>query len=89
MRAVEQAIADGVGEVGIADAGVPVFGRELAGDEGRGTLTAIFDYFDEVTALTVAKRCDEPVIDGKQVEASEAVEDARVGAITTCHGELL
>ena len=31
---VEDAVADGVGEVRVADAGLPVLGWELAGDEG-------------------------------------------------------
>jgi len=86
---VQQAVADGVGEVGVADAGVPVLRQELAGDEGGGTLSAVFDDFDQVSSFGVAKGCEQPVVDREQVEPRQAIEDPRVGSITAADGELL
>ena len=55
MGIVEQAVADGIRQVGIADAGVPVLGHELTGDECGGTFAAILDDLDQVAALAVAQ----------------------------------
>ena len=94
MRVVEDAVADGVGEVRVADAGVPVLGRELAGDERRDALGAVLDHLDEISSFGVAKGCEQPVVDRKEVEAGEAVEDAGVGAVaalrwrTGCEGRI-
>ena len=53
---VEQAVANGVGLVGVADDGVPVRDGQLAGDEGRGAFGAVLDDLGEVAPLGVAKR---------------------------------
>ena len=42
MRVVEQAVADGVGLVGVTDDGVPVGHRQLAGDQRGGAFGAGF-----------------------------------------------
>ena len=41
VRVVEQAVADRVGLVGVADDGVPVGHRQLAGDQRRGAFGAV------------------------------------------------
>ena len=74
VRVVEEAVADGVGLVGVSDDGVPVGDGELAGDEGRGAFGAILDDLGEVAALGVAERGEHPVVDGEQVELGEAGE---------------
>jgi hypothetical protein len=51
---MEEAIADGVGQIRTADDAVAVLGRTLAGSEGRGALGAVFDDLDQVAALAVA-----------------------------------
>ena len=68
MRVVEQAVADGVGLVGVADDGVRVGDGQLAGDEGGGPLGPVLDDLGEVAAFGVAERCEHPVVDGEQVE---------------------
>ena len=35
MGIVDQAVEDGVSQGGVADGGVPMFNRKLAGDDGR------------------------------------------------------
>jgi hypothetical protein len=78
---VQEAVADGVGEVGIADAGVPLLGLELAGDESGCALGAVLDHLDQVAPLAVGQRREQPVVDREQVDMRQAVEDASVGPI--------
>ena len=71
---VEQAVADGVGLVGVADDGVPVGDGQLAGDERRGAFGAVLDDLGGVSPLGVAQRREHPVVDGEQVELGQAGE---------------
>ena len=54
MRVVEEAIADGVGLVRVADDAVPVGDRELAGDQDGGAFAPFLDDFDQVPAFGIA-----------------------------------
>ena len=89
MRVVEQAIADGVGQVGVADDAVPVLGGKLAGDQGGGTLTAVLHDLDQVAAFSVAQGGQQPVVNGQQVEPGQACQEALVGPVAARDGELL
>ena len=66
MGVVEETVADRIGEVGIADAGVTVLGRQLAGDEGGDALGAVLDHLDQAASLRVEKGSEEPVVDRKK-----------------------
>jgi hypothetical protein len=83
---VEEAVADGVGLGRVADAGVPLLGWELGGDEGGGALGAVLDDLDQVSPLAVSERGEEPVVDGEQVELGEACEEAGVGPVAPGDG---
>jgi hypothetical protein len=48
---VDEAIQDGVGERRVADGVTPLVDRELAGDDGRSLLVAIFEDFEQVARL--------------------------------------
>ena len=89
MSVVKQSVTQGVGMIGIADGGVPFFGRELAGDESRATLGAFLDDLHEVAALGVFERTDEPIVDSKEVESGEAGEYPGVRAIDTRDGKVV
>ena len=86
---VEQAVADGVGLVGVADDGVPVGDGQLTGDEGRGAFGPVLDDLGEVAPLGVAQRCDHPIVDGEQVELREASQEPGVGAVAAADGEFV
>ena len=53
---VHEAVEDGVGERGVTDDLVPVFGGELAGDQGRAPFVTVFEDFQEVAAIRRAQR---------------------------------
>ena len=89
MRVVEQAVADGVGLVGVADDGVPIGHGQLTGDEGRGAFGPVLDDLGEVAPLGVAQRCDHPIVDGEQVELGEASQEPGVGPVAAADGQLV
>jgi len=45
---MEDAVADGIGDTRLADGRVPRSRRELAGDERRAALAAIFDHLQQI-----------------------------------------
>ena len=89
MGVVQQAIADGVGLVGITDDAVPVLDGELGGDQCRGLLRTVFDDFHQVAPLGVAQWRDHPVVDRQQVEFGQSGQQAGVGSIATTDGYLV
>ena len=89
MGVVQQAVADGVGLVGIADDAVPVVDGELAGDQRRGALGAVLDDFDQVASFGVAQRCEQPVVDRQQVELGQAGQQPGVGSVAPADGDLV
>ena len=50
-------------EDGIADAFMPLFGRQLTGSKGRARAVAVFQYFQQVTALLCVQFGQAPVIE--------------------------
>ncbi len=54
VRIVQEAIADGVGLVRVANDAVPVGDRELAGNQDGGAFATFLDDFDQVPAFGVA-----------------------------------
>ena len=89
MRIVEEAIADGVGLVRVANDAVPVGDRELAGDQDGGTFAPFLDDFDQVPAFSVAQRGQEPVVDGQQIGFGQTGQDSGVGAVATADRQLV
>ena len=80
MRVVEQAVADGVGLVGVADDGVPVTRGQLAGDERRGTFGAVLDDLGEVAPLRVARRLTPSFFSGRLLSSSSRTRMVRFSA---------
>jgi hypothetical protein len=56
VSVVDEAIEDGIGDGRVGDDLVPMLDRHLAGDDGRSTLVAIVDDFEEIAALLAGKR---------------------------------
>ena len=50
----------------------------------RSSMTSV-----KIAPLSVAQRCDHPVVDGKQVELREAGQQPSVGAVAAADGELV
>jgi hypothetical protein len=82
VGAVDGAVADGVGEGGVADDLVPGLDGELAGDEGGGALVAVLDDLEEVAAFLVLERREAPVVDDEQLGAGQACGSYRQARVT-------
>jgi len=61
---VDQAVEDGISIGRIADEGVPLIDRDLAGQDGRAAAIAFFEDLVEVVAGAGVKRFETPIIPG-------------------------
>jgi hypothetical protein len=50
---VQQSVAYGVGQGRVADIGMPVFNRALAGDNGGSRLVAVLDDLQQISPFAV------------------------------------
>ncbi len=69
MSVVHEPIEDGVCDSGIAEELMPVFDRELAGDNGGAALRPIFNYFEEVGGLLSGERLHREIIQHQDFDA--------------------
>ena len=71
MGVVNETVHDRVGESRIADNFVPLLDGNLAGDDDRGALVAIFEDFEEIALLGMGERGEPPIIQNQELNASE------------------
>jgi len=86
---VEEAVADGVGQRGLAEVIVPLGGRQLARDDRGAAAVAIFEDLEQIPALLILDRRQAPVVEDEDVEAGELREQADVGAVGPGQGEVM
>jgi hypothetical protein len=75
---VQDAIADGVGQGGLAEVVVPLGGWQLARDRGAAAV-AVFENLEQIPALLILDEA--PVVEDEDVKAGELGEQADVGAV--------
>ena len=75
---VEQPIAYGIGQGGVADIGMPVSDGTLAGDDGGPRLVAVFHNLQQVPALPVCGRGEQEVIDDEELHLRQSGEGFQV-----------
>ena len=68
---MDQAVADRIGDAGLANGGVPRGRRELAGNERRRPFAPIFDDLEQVPALGIGERREQPIINREEIELGE------------------
>jgi hypothetical protein len=78
---MDEAVEDGVGVGRVADEGVPLVDRELAGDEGGTAAISVLQDLQEVVAGAVIERGETPVVEDQQIDAAERAQEARVAAV--------
>ena len=78
---MEQAVQDAVGDGGLADDGMPVFDRTLAGDDGGSFLIAVLDDFQQIIALRIIEGSQKQVIDDEQLDLGQAGQHFEMGAV--------
>jgi hypothetical protein len=85
---MEDAVADGVGECGIAQVGVPVGEGELACEDSRAQLVTILKQLEQIGALGVGDGGQGEVIEHEDIEARELCEQTSVAAVEAREPEL-
>ncbi len=83
MGVVDEAVEDGVGERRIADDLVPLLDRNLAGDQNRRALMAIFEDFEEIALLGLGELRQTPIIQDKQLDARQRLEKPGMASVAT------
>ena len=86
---MNQAVADGVGDAGFANRGMPRRRWQLTGDERGPPLTPIFDDLEEVTTFGIGERRQEPIVDREQIEFGHFGEQPRIRPIAATDRELM
>ena len=68
---MHDAVEDGVGEGRIVEVGVPMFDRQLTGDQSGFAGSAIVEQFEQVVAFGLADRCEPPIVEDQEIGAGE------------------
>ena len=74
---------------GGADDVVPSVNRELAGDDGGGSVVAVLEDLEQVAAHGGGERRKAPVVEDQQLDAGDGLEGAGVAAVTAGKRERL
>lgn len=89
MGVVDQAVEDGVGQGGVADGGVPMFNRKLAGDDGRTAAVTVVEHFQQVAPVRVVEHGEPPIVNHEHVYFGQLLEQLHVAAIGAANGQLV
>ena len=73
MRVMHHPVEDGIAKRGVPDARVPVFDRQLTGDQRGPTADTILDQFEQIAAFAVAERGRAPVVQDRPVLARVSI----------------
>ena len=87
MRAVDEAVEDGVGDGRIVEPGMPVVDGQLAGDDRGLVGAAIVDDFEQVVARGLVERRHAPVVEDQHVHPCELAEQPPETAVRMCNSQ--
>jgi hypothetical protein len=82
MRRRNESVHNGVGDCGLADDLVPVFGGKLTGHDGGAPPLPVFEHFEEVAAFAVGERREAEVVEDEDIGFRQAVHDFGIGAVS-------
>jgi hypothetical protein len=88
MTAVHDAVENGVGQGRVVEIRVPMFDRQLTGDQGSFAGGAIVKQFEQVIAFGLADRCEAPIVEDQQIGAGELLQTATEAAIAVGDAQL-
>ena len=89
MNAVEDAVADGVGDGGVGEEAMPPVVLELAGDDGGAEAVAVFEDLEQIPSRVLGERRDGEVVEDQDVRLGDAGEDAGVGSVGAGEAQLV
>jgi hypothetical protein len=64
---VDQPIEDRIGERGVSDSLMPVFERQLAGEDGGASVVTVFQHLQEISAVFLTERGQGSIIQDKDI----------------------
>ena len=82
MSVVNEPVEDGIGVSRVANEGVPLVDRDLAGEDGRATPIAFLEDLVEVTTGAGVERFEAPIVEDEELDAGETAQDAGIAAVT-------
>lgn len=68
VSVVGDAVEDGIGKRGFAEPAVPLYDRQLAGDQGAAFVKAVVDDFEEVAVVHIGDGREAEVVEDQQAE---------------------
>jgi hypothetical protein len=85
---VNDAVEDGVGERRNPDQVMPAVHGNLAGDDERALVVAIFDDFEEIARLFGDERLRTLIVEDEQLDARERAQEPGVARIAVSDSEI-
>ena len=87
MRAVDQPVEDGIGDGWIADMGMPVLNRQLAGDDGGGASVPIVDDLQQIASLLGGEWGQSPIVEDEHLYVGQALQHPGITPIAPGQAE--
>ena len=81
VSVVNEAVQDGVAQGGVADDIVPMFDRDLAGDDGRGATVAIIEDLQQVAPFGRTENRKAPVVEDQELNPADGFEHSAISAV--------
>lgn len=85
---MDDAVADGVSQNGIANFVLPAAGAELGTEDGRGELVPGHNNLQQVAGLRFLQAVEQPLVQNQQGGALVLLDDLRKGAVAAGNGQL-
>jgi hypothetical protein len=86
---MNQPVQDGIGNRRISDVIMPVFHRELAGNEGRDIAVTVFDHFEKVSSFRIGQRGQAQIIQDEKMSFGNSLHETAVAAIGPGESDLV
>ena len=86
---MQDAVADGVGEGGIAQISMPIRVGQLAGKDGRTHLVTVLEQLEQVGALGAGDGGPSEVVDHQDIDAGELGQEAGLATVEARESKLL
>ena len=89
VRVVDQPVKDRIGQGGLPNRLMPVLDRQLAGDDRRPAVMAIFEQLQEVPTIVITERGQAPVVENEDICFGQGRHELHIAAIAFGKRELL
>ena len=85
---MDDAVANGIGQDGIANLVLPAADAELGAEDGGGDLVPGLNDLQQVAGLRFLQAVEQPLVQNQQGGTLVLLDDLREGAVSTGNGQL-